>query len=68
MEAPTPIYDKDDSSLESFLINFNLEHKNGPIEFKIYEINNSKIKLTAYPKNSEELNKYELELSLIDLQ
>lgn len=72
MEAPAPINDQEQIYSESLLLNFNLKFKDDTIEFNLYDINNSKIKVIAYRqkfKESEPIpTNYEIEISLDELQ
>ena len=72
MEAPAPINDQEQIYSESLLLNFNLKFKDDTIEFNLYDINNSKLKVIAYRqkfKESEPIpTNYEIEISLDELQ
>ena len=72
LEAPTPIINENNKSINSFLLNFNLKYENSTFEFNLYDINNSKIKLIAKKQNLGKENsmceKYETQIELAELK
>ena len=69
MEAPTPFNEPRVKNSESFLFTFNSAFKNDNFIFNLYDISNSKIKISAN-KNTNDimLSRYESEIYLDELK